>query len=49
MSVVRTFHSAAAACTSIARAIAPARRSWSKLLAIAVEPPVSCAPSSELA
>ncbi len=37
-----TFQRLAAAATSIARAAAPAWRSWSHELAIAVEPPVPC-------
>ena len=38
-----TFQRLAAAATSIARAVAPAVRSWSHEFAIAVEPPVPCA------
>ncbi len=41
-----TFHCLAAAATSIARAVAPALRSWSHEFAIAVDPPVPCIPKA---
>ena len=39
-----TRQSFAAAATSIARAVAPARRSWSQLIGIEREPPALCLP-----
>ena len=44
-----TLHRVAAAWTNMARAEAPASRSWSQELAIAVEPPVPWAPMPILA
>ena len=43
-SAAGTLHSRAAASTSMARAVAPARRICSQASAIAVLPPVTCAP-----
>jgi len=45
-SAAGTFQVSAAAATSIARAVAPARRNASKFIGIEVEPPASCKPYS---
>ena len=44
-----TFQASTAACTSMARAAAPALRSWSQLLLTAVDPPVPWMPNARLA